>query len=67
MTDWRKLADAVYENTCLGLLIAALVACAMRSWGLGLLLVCSAAYAALLGGWAAFMAVGVWLSGRGDE
>ena len=65
--DWQKLPDAVHTNTCLGILIAALVACAFRNWGLGLLLLSLAGYAAALGGVAAFMAVGLWISGGGDE
>lgn len=65
--NWRRLADVVYENTCLGFLISALIACAFRNWGLGLLLASTAAYLVLLGGVAAFMAACLWLVGGGGE
>lgn len=63
---WLRLADDVYENTCLGFLLGALLACASRDWGLGLFLGSIAAYLGLLGGFAAFMAAGLWVSGGGD-
>lgn len=67
MIDWRRLADDVYDNVCLSLLIAALVACAFGNWGLAALLASAAVYLGLLGGMAAMMTYALWFSGRGDE